>query len=183
MFLTSFDLELHHVPGMKLAMPDALSRHPDHNNESSDNEDTILLPDSMFIRLLDEDLCHTLATSDPLDNPVFSTAVDALNGICLPSMKSALTDWKIDEGLLFYKNRAYISPDHCRTILAQYHDHPTAGHPGYFKTEELVKCEAWWPGIGAFIRQYIDSCATCQQMKADTHPVTPPLIPISLSAT
>ncbi|KAG2046331.1 hypothetical protein BDR06DRAFT_899432, partial [Suillus hirtellus] len=57
------------------------------------------------------------------------------------------------------------------------------GHPRQFRTEELVKWEAWWPGMGTYIQNYMDGCATCQQMKVDTHPVTPPLHPIGTSAT
>jgi hypothetical protein len=70
-----FDIELHHVPGTKLAAPDALSCRPDHHPTDSNNEDVTLLPDTMFVRLLDDSLCDTLSTDDPsLDPIVLSTA-------------------------------------------------------------------------------------------------------------
>jgi len=98
-------------------------------------------------------------------------------------MKSALSDWRLDDGTLFYKDRAYV-PSHLRhRILTLHHDHPTAGHPGRFKTEELVKRDYWWPGMGTFIRKYVEGCTLCQQMKSDTYPSTPPLTPIPSSAT
>jgi len=98
-------------------------------------------------------------------------------------MKSALSDWKIVDSVLYYKDHAYVSPTARHDLLRHLHDHPTAGHPGRFKTEELVKRDYWWPGLGAYVRKYVDGCSLCQQMKADTHPVTPPLVPIPSDAT
>jgi len=71
--------------------------------------DVTLLPDTMFVRLLDNSLRDTLSMDDPPD-PIFSTASDALNGLCLPPMKSVLSDWKIIDSILYYKDRAYVSP-------------------------------------------------------------------------
>lgn len=92
----------------------------------------------MFICLLDDEL-STAISLNSLDNPIFSTASDALHGICLPPMKSALSDWRIDNGVLFYKDRVYMPAAQHSDILTKHHDHPTAGHPGQFKTEELIK--------------------------------------------
>jgi len=180
LILSMFDIELHHVPGTKLVAPDALSRRPDHNPEDSDNVDVTLLPDTMFVCLLDDSLRDALSMDDPSSDPIFSTAFDALNGLCLPPMKLALSDWKIIDGILYYKDRAYVSPATRHDLLHRLHDHPTMGHPGRFKTEELVKCDYWWPGLGTYVRKYVDGCSLCQQMKADTHPVTPPPCPLSI---
>jgi len=98
-------------------------------------------------------------------------------------MKSALSDWKIVDSILYYKDHAYVSPTAHHDLLRWLHDHPMAGHPGQFKTEELIKRDFWWPGLGAYVRKYVDSCAPCQQMKSDMHPVTPPLVPIPSTAT
>jgi hypothetical protein len=49
LILSLFDIELHHVLGMKLAAPDTLSRRPDHHPTDSDNADVTLLPDTMFV--------------------------------------------------------------------------------------------------------------------------------------
>jgi len=104
----------------------------------SDNADVTLLPDTMFVRLLDDSLHDALSTDDPSSDPIFSTTSDTLNGLCLPPMKSALSDWKIVDSILYYKDCAYVSPTACHNLLHQLHDHPMAGHPGHFKTEELV---------------------------------------------
>jgi hypothetical protein len=139
----------------------------------------ILLPDNMFVRLLDEELMTTLQNHDSDEtDPIFSSARDALDGLCLPPMKSVLSDWKITSGILYYKDRAYVIPSARLAVLQQCHDHLSASHPGRFKTEELVKRDYWWPAMGAYVRRYVEGCALCQQMKADTHPTTPPLVPI-----
>jgi hypothetical protein len=137
----------------------------------------------MFICLLDDTLHETLSTADPSSDPIFSTASDALNGLCLPLMKSVLLDWKIVDSVLYYKDCAYVSPSACHELLHWLHDHPTASHLGQFKMEELVKCDFWWPGLSTYVRKYVDGCALCQQMKSDTHPITLPLIPIPSTAT
>jgi hypothetical protein len=132
LILSMFDIELHHVPGTKLAAPDVLSCRPDHLPTDSDNVDVTLLPDAMFVHLLDESLCDALSMDDPSTDPIFSTASDALTGLCLPPMKSALSDWKIVDGILYYKDRAYVAPAARHNLLRHLHDHPTAGHPGHF---------------------------------------------------
>jgi hypothetical protein len=117
--LTRFDIELHHVAGTKLAAPDALSRRPDHDTGSADNENTILLPDDMFIRLIDNELMNTLThPSDGEEDPLFTTARDALDGVCQPPMKSALSDWRINDHILYFKDRAYVPPNGRHSILS-----------------------------------------------------------------
>ena len=49
--LADFDLELRHIPG-STNKADALSRRPDHDDGSQDNEEVIALPDSLFARAL-----------------------------------------------------------------------------------------------------------------------------------
>jgi len=39
------------------------------------------------------------------------------------------------------------------------------GHPGQWKTIELISREYWWPGITEFVKAYIQGCATCQTTK------------------
>jgi hypothetical protein len=70
LILSMFNIELHHVPGTKLATPDALSCRPDHHPTDSDNEDVTLLPDTMFVRLLDDSLHDALSTDDPSSDPI-----------------------------------------------------------------------------------------------------------------
>jgi len=51
------------------------------------------------------------------------------------------------------------------------------GHPGEWKTLELITREYWWPGgITEFVKNYIKGCATCQTTKIRP-PVKVPLKP------
>jgi len=54
------------------------------------------------------------------------------------------------------------------------------GHPGRWKTYELVTQNYWWPGISTFIRDYVDGCALCQTTKKlpqSTIPLQPNQVP------
>ena len=50
------------------------------------------------------------------------------------------------------------------------------GHPGEWKTIELISREYWWPGITEFIKAYVKGCTTCQTTKIRP-PVKVPLQP------
>ena len=58
-----------------------------------------------------------------------------------------------------------------------------AGHPGAFKTMELISEHYWWPRMFGTVKSYVDGCAPCQQMKVNTHPTAPPLNPVKFTAT
>ena len=60
-------------------------------------------------------------------------------------------------------------------MVQQYHDE-LMGHPGEWKTIELIMRDFWWPGITAFVKAYIKGCATCQTTKIKP-PVKVPLKP------
>jgi len=40
-----------------------------------------------------------------------------------------------------------------------------AGHPGCWKTLELVSRDYWWPQMSRYIRQYVSTCDLCLRMK------------------
>jgi len=56
LFLSEFDLKLIHTPGSKMIQSDALSRQPDHITDEIDNDDIIVLPDNIFIKMIDLEL-------------------------------------------------------------------------------------------------------------------------------
>jgi hypothetical protein len=137
----------------------------------------------MFVSLIDEALATSLKHDDPSTDPIIVAASKALHGHSAPLMHSTLSNWKIDDGTLYYKDRAYVPPHLRRRVLSLNHNHPTAGHPGRHKAEWFVKRDFWWPGMGTFIRKYGNGCALCQQMKSNTHPSAAPLNPIPSSAS
>ena len=82
-------------------------------------------------------------------------------------LHSDLIDWNIEQGLILYRGKIYILKDKAlRTeIVRIHHDLPPAGHPGQWKTLELVSCNYWWPGMGKFVKEYIGTCDTCRRTK------------------
>ena len=95
-------------------------------------------------------------------------------------MKTALMDWQVEDRLVFFKGRCYVSDNINlqRDIVKFYHNNRTAGHPGFNKTLDLVQRMYWWPRMYAFVNNYVKGCARCQQDKPNTHPLRPPLMPI-----
>ena len=67
--------------------------------------------------------------------------------------------------------------------MAQFHNSPTAGHPGRDNTLALVSQHYWWPRMTTWVEQYVAGCTLCQQNKIRTTKRKTPLfcIPGDLS--
>ena len=52
-----------------------------------------------------------------------------------------------------------------RWVVLLCHDTKVAGHPGRWKTLELVSRNYWWPQMSRYIRQYISTCNLCLRTK------------------
>jgi hypothetical protein len=62
---------------------------------------------------------------------------------------------------------AQLSEDDKQEILLQYHDNPTAGHPGRDNTIALVKRHHNWIGMDMWIRKYIEGmCSLPTEQKS-----------------
>ena len=70
-----------------------------------------------------------------------------------------------DHDTLLYKGKIYV-PKSCRAeVVMSCHNTPVTGHPGQWRTLELVQRSFWWPGMAAYIGKYIKSCDLCQRTK------------------
>ena len=89
---------------------------------------------------MDVDLANQIRTSNATDKVVLDVLVAAKSGDVLP-MKSTLTNWIFEKGLVFYQKQCYVPADKNlrRNIVKQYHDPQPMGHPGQFATLELVR--------------------------------------------
>ena len=101
-----------------------------------------------------------------------------------PPLCTALADWTLDDEIILYQGKSYIPPDTYlrRDIICEFHKSPSSGHPGFFKTLCLLKEHYWWPRMSTMVKQFIDRCTACQQMKLDTHPTAVPLMQIKSHA-
>ncbi|ESK82388.1 pro-pol protein [Moniliophthora roreri MCA 2997] len=163
-----------------MVQSDALSRRSDHvQHDDKDNEDVIMLLDSLFINVIDVDLQarlkHVLGNDD-----FHRSALESLLDQGIPPIKSSLSDWKFDDDILFYKGRAYVPNDATlqREIVWTIHEGQPFGHPGQFGTIDLIGREFWWPSMAKFIKAFVDGCALCQQMKVNTHPSVAGILPL-----
>ena len=166
--LADYDLELRHILG-SINKADALSRRPDHDNGSKDNEEVVALPDSLFARALNvgkEDK-HILKRQK--------------------EDREIIKEWKHlyqceeRDGALYQKEALVVTggKEIHQNLLRRYHDSTTAGHPGMWKTWQTIQQDYWWPTMKAFIRKYVAGCTVCQQTKTITRQNQPPLQPIT----
>jgi len=157
----------------------ALSHRSDHIVDDNDNDDIILLPDSLFIRIINTDLHYSIFEATVKDT-LFASALEALKTNGPFPITSKLEDWHLEDGLLFFKDRCFIPADEDlrQNITARYHDSLPRGHPRHLKTLELIRRNYWWPGMTIFVKNYVAGCAICQQMKVNMHSSAPCLFPI-----
>ena len=73
-----------------------------------------------------------------------------------------------EDGIVTWGERIYIPRDKKlrEEIMRMNHDSMMAGHPGRFKTQELITRNYWWPLIQSDIKKYINGCEVCQRTKS-----------------
>src|ERR1700748_3288047 len=80
----------------------------------------------------------------------------------------------------FREGKVVVPPDlvlKCR-LMGGYHDQVTAGHLGHDETFRHTAEHYWWPGMRAWVEDYVMGCALCQQTKILTHKRHTPLYKI-----
>ena len=154
LFLSEFDLKLVHVPGLQMVQSDALSRRADHiPEEDTDNEDITLLPDNLFVKFIDTDM-HDLFTEQIMKDDIVRDAITTLKDQGTPLIKSSLSDWKVENQLLFFKDRCYVpnNEELQQRLVEKYHNSLPSGHPGQWQTTQLIRRDYWWLGMITFIK-------------------------------
>jgi len=172
LFLSQFPLQLIHKPGKTMILSDALSRRADAEDLKEKNRTMTLLPDNIFVRMLDTEFSEKLALlkEEQYDKP----ALERLNFLT-QEPDADDPDWTISKDkkpILFYKGKKYVPMNNelRRTILKEFHDHETAGHPGTATTYFHVSQDYWWPGMTNYVKEYVKGCNICQQNKINCQP-------------
>jgi len=88
---------------------DALSRQPDHITDEINNDDIIVLPNDIFIKMIDLKLQDEIKNETAKDD-FFAKSVQAMKENGPLPIRSSLEEWKIKKGMLFFKDRCYIPP-------------------------------------------------------------------------
>ena len=152
--LQQYDCTLVYQPGRGNVVADALSRRPA----------VCLLSASTSVP---EDLPKDIATACQQDALYLDLRVKAQRGEQTPGYQF--------EGDTLYANangtlKRYVPADNKlrSRILREFHDAPTAGHPGVARTLELVARHYYWPHLRDWVKAYVQSCELCQRNKART---------------
>ena len=174
-----------------MGKPDALSRRANHRNGASDNENIVLLRlEFLVVRALEgveltgveqkilSDICKGNRNKDQ-EKPIAKIARE-LRSSANEAVHSS--EWSNIDGLLRFREKIYVpwSLDLCRQIVALCHDTQIAGHPGHWKTLELVSQNYWWPQMSRYIGQYISTCDLCLRTKPWRHSSVDELQPLSM---
>ena len=77
-------------------------------------------------------------------------------------------EWERDRNLVMYRGCVYVpkDPQLCHDIVHAHHDSVMTGHPGRWKTLELVSHNYWWPGISHYVASYMAGCNVCNCCKS-----------------
>src|ERR1700678_1174684 len=84
LYLSEFDVKLVHMPGAKMIQSDTLSRWPNHGEGTEqDNENMIMLPEGLFLNLLDRELNdqQTFENNDEQSDLIKSLSVHGLKSL------------------------------------------------------------------------------------------------------
>ena len=89
-------------------------------------------------------------------------------------------EWSEEQGLTLFRSKVYVPHDmKLQTeIISLHHNSLVAGHPGQWKTQELISRNYWWPGITVDVIKYISGCDKCQHMKSFPEKLAGKLRPI-----
>ena len=155
---------------------------------SIDAAETEVIATSTFPSLTPVDLCK-VQTEDPdvalLRKWVVSGSKPTVRQLYQQpvEVRKLLRKWDrlvIADDVLWYKVRSsdnedlklLVTPKGMREqILSSVHD--SAGHQGIDKTLSLLQKRCYWPGMEAFVRQWVKQCERCQVAKAAVPNVRP----------
>jgi hypothetical protein len=179
LYLSRFNFVMCHRAGKSSGKPDALSRRIDHQQDTPDNVgQTLLTPELFALRATGGVILETQATDfvERIKNGKDrdEAVVKAFKELNAPSGTVQGIEWKEENGLVTFNGKLYVpkDPQLRHDILKAHHDSPLVGHPGRWKTLELVTRNYWWPGVSRYVSKYVKGCDLCNRMKI--FPTAPP---------
>ena len=93
-------------------------------------------------------------------------------------------DYALHDGILFYRQRYYISVQSSLKgqLLHEFHATPMAGHAGVKRTLVRLSSRFFWPNMRKDVEAYVAACLICQQTKYSTQAPAGLLQPLPVPA-
>jgi hypothetical protein len=159
--LSEYNIQLFHKPGKSMGKADILSRMTGLERGENDNENIVLLKPEMFLASLE-----IKNPEDILLNDIRKRRTH-LDDLVKKNLEIKEEGWEENNGIITWQNRIYIPKDRNLRgqIITTHHDSILGGHPGQYKTLELITRNYWWPGMKRDVKSYVESCEKCQETK------------------
>ena len=157
-----------------MSKSDVLSQRSDHRSRLDDNQNLTLLTPGLFAVRALEGVQVTGEEKDILKEIICRMEAEDQEEVVVKAVKELkksksmkLSKWSIENGLLYYRGKMYIPRSKlCHRILTLFHDSKLAGHPGRWKTLELISRNYWWPQMSRYMGKYISTCDMCLWTKS-----------------
>jgi hypothetical protein len=173
-FFAEYNFTVEYKPGKLNVLADALSRRPDYESETSSDSPVVNSTYQLSSSLRDE--VKAAYGLDPMFKPLVDYLTLPTNRVkaTLPKgVQARLHRYSIQDGLVHFSTddgselRVLVPNDEDlrRRILFEYHDTPTAGHPGREKTYISINRDFYWPHMDRWVRKYVRTCEVCQRSK------------------
>ena len=191
LFLSRFHFTITYRPGRLGGKPDALSRRSDLKPEGVDNTEQTLIPREVFrVKAMrrgatriegDRELLQEMRRAEVYDEELVE-AIEKIKGGAPRALRKGLEEWNTENGLILFRGKVYVPKDGelRRRVVELHHDSLPTGHPGRWKTYELVSRNYWWPGMSVYVEKYVTGCDTCQRTKNRNQQAHGPLQPNSV---
>uniref|UniRef100_A0A803TP66 Gypsy retrotransposon integrase-like protein 1 n=1 Tax=Anolis carolinensis TaxID=28377 RepID=A0A803TP66_ANOCA len=141
LFFSRFDFRVQFVEGKQNLRADALSRKPEFKTAEILLEQTIL-PVSVLNVVQDRQDLHERVLSSQKEDRWTQEQLILLS----QDMRTILPNLQDVDGVLSRNGQIFVPPGKLRfEIIQAYHDEPTAGHFGRFKTVQAITRHYWWP--------------------------------------
>jgi len=159
--LQEYNFVLKHVAGNKNARADALSRRPDYDMGEKDNDNVVVLPSQVFIKLASEESIEEIDTCSKINMSNLENEEMIRRWANTYQLHQENKNWWKEDALVVASNNNLK-----RGVISAFHDPPYRGHPGIGNTLTLLKQNYWWPNLKKDIEEYVKGCAACQATKS-----------------